>query len=135
MTEPHFAPRQKGSPDTPVWTASARNRLAAERLELAAWSASSCAVRAGGASMTFYVTTAIPYVNAPPHLGHALELVQADVLARHRRLRGQPVRLLTGTHDNAFKNVPAARAAGVDVRTFVDANAARFAALREPLTL
>ena len=34
----------------------------------------------------FYITTAIPYVNAEPHLGHALELVQADVLARHRRL-------------------------------------------------
>ncbi|MEV6489683.1 class I tRNA ligase family protein [Actinoplanes sp. NPDC051633] len=38
----------------------------------------------------FYVTTAIPYVNAAPHLGHALELAQADVLARHRRLRGRP---------------------------------------------
>jgi methionyl-tRNA synthetase len=85
--------------------------------------------------MTFYVTTAIPYVNAAPHLGHALELVQADVLARHRRLRGQPVRFLTGTDDNALKNVTAARAAGVDVRTFVDANADRFAALREPLDL
>ena len=85
--------------------------------------------------MTFYVTTAIPYVNAEPHVGHALELVQADVLARHRRLRGQPVRFLTGTDDNALKNVTAARAAGVDVRTFVDANAARFAALREPLDL
>ncbi|MGC9671217.1 methionine--tRNA ligase [Planosporangium sp. 12N6] len=83
----------------------------------------------------FYVTTAIPYVNAAPHLGHALELVQADVLARHRRLRGQPVRFLTGTDDNALKNVTAARAAGVDVRTFVDGNAARFAALRDPLDL
>ena len=51
----------------------------------------------------FYVTTAIPYVNAAPHLGHALELVQADVLARHRRLRGQRVRFLTGTDDNALK--------------------------------
>ncbi|MEH1013152.1 methionine--tRNA ligase [Micromonospora sp. CPCC 206060] len=83
----------------------------------------------------FYITTAIPYVNAAPHLGHALELVQADVLARHRRLRGQPVRFLTGTDDNSLKNVTAARAAGVDVRTFVDANAARFAALRDPLAL
>jgi methionyl-tRNA synthetase len=83
----------------------------------------------------FYITTAIPYVNAAPHLGHALELVQADVLARHRRLRGQPTRFLTGTDDNALKNVAAARAAGVDVRTFVDDNAARFAALRDPLAL
>ncbi|MCW6005792.1 methionine--tRNA ligase [Micromonospora sp. CPCC 205371] len=85
--------------------------------------------------MRFYVTTAIPYVNAAPHLGHALELVQADVLARHRRLRGHQVRFLTGTDDNAVKNVQAARAAGVPVREFVTANAARFAALREPLAL
>ena len=81
----------------------------------------------------FYVTTAIPYVNAAPHLGHALELVQADVLARHRRRRGGAVRFLTGTDDNAFKNVTAARAAGVPTAAFVAANAARFAALREPL--
>jgi methionyl-tRNA synthetase len=83
----------------------------------------------------FYITTAIPYVNAAPHLGHALELVQADVLARHRRLRGRPVRFLTGTDDNALKNVTAARAAGVDTATFIAANSARFAALREPLAL
>jgi methionyl-tRNA synthetase len=83
----------------------------------------------------FYVTTAIPYVNAAPHLGHALELVQADVLARHRRLRGQPVRFLTGTDENALKNVTAARAAGVDVSAFVAANADRFAELRRVLAL
>jgi len=85
--------------------------------------------------MTTYLTTAIPYVNAAPHLGHALELVQADVLARHRRLRGEPVRFLTGTDDNALKNVAAARAAGLEVRAFVDANAARFAGLKGPLEL
>ena len=84
---------------------------------------------------SFYVTTAIPYVNAAPHLGHALELVQADVLARHRRLRGQRVRFLTGTDDNAFKNVTAARRAGVDVQTFVGANADRFLDLRKTLRL
>ncbi|WP_027343306.1 methionine--tRNA ligase [Hamadaea tsunoensis] len=83
----------------------------------------------------FYVTTAIPYVNAAPHLGHALELVQADVLARHRRLRGQPVRFLTGTDENALKNVTAAKAAGLDVAAFVAANADRFAELREVLEL
>lgn len=82
-----------------------------------------------------YITTAIPYVNAQPHLGFALELVQADVLARHGRLRGTPVRFLTGTDDNALKNVIAARAAGVDVRSFVDTNAQRFTDLREPLQL
>lgn len=85
--------------------------------------------------MTYYVTTAIPYVNAPPHLGHALELVQADVLARHRRSRGEAVRFLTGTDDNALKNVTAARAAGIPVPEFVAANGDRFAGLREPLEL
>jgi methionyl-tRNA synthetase len=83
----------------------------------------------------FYVTTAIPYVNAAPHLGHALELVQADVLARHQRLRGQSVRFLTGTDENALKNVTAAKAAGLDVATFVAANADRFARLRKVLGL
>ena len=60
----------------------------------------------------FYITTTIPYVNGDPHLGHALEFVQADVRARHRRLRGDAVRFLSGTDDNALKNVTAARAAG-----------------------
>jgi methionyl-tRNA synthetase len=86
-------------------------------------------------SLGFYVTTAIPYVNAAPHLGHALEWVQADVLARHRRLRGQPVRFLTGTDENALKNVAAAAAAGVEVSTFVTANADRFAGLAGALAL
>ncbi|HVX42573.1 MAG TPA: methionine--tRNA ligase [Mycobacteriales bacterium] len=82
-----------------------------------------------------YLTTTIPYVNAAPHLGFALELVQADVLARHRRLRGGEVRFLSGTDDNSLKNVLAAEAAGVPVREFVDRNADRFAAIREPLAL
>jgi methionyl-tRNA synthetase len=43
----------------------------------------------------FYVTTAIPCVNAEPHLGFALELVQADVLARYHRLRGDDTWFLT----------------------------------------
>lgn len=45
------------------------------------------------------ITTTVPYVNARPHLGFALELVQADTLARHRRQRGADVRLLSGTDD------------------------------------
>ena len=85
--------------------------------------------------MTTFLSTTIPYVNAAPHIGFALEAVQADVLARHRRQRGEPVRLLSGTDDNSLKNVLAAEAAGVDVGAFVDANAARFAALAGPLSL
>ncbi|MGY0064409.1 methionine--tRNA ligase [Streptomyces sp. LZ34] len=82
-----------------------------------------------------YITTTIPYVNARPHLGFALELVQADTLARHHRHRGEQVRLLSGTDDNSLKNVLAAEAAGVDVQSFVDRNADAFAALRGPLAL
>ncbi|HMD94232.1 MAG TPA: methionine--tRNA ligase [Trebonia sp.] len=82
-----------------------------------------------------YITTTIPYVNARPHLGHALELVQADVLARYRRSIGEQVRFQAGTDDNSLKNVLAAEAAGVDVQEFVDTNAAAFTGLAEPLSL
>ncbi|WP_427893138.1 methionine--tRNA ligase [Kribbella sp. GL6] len=82
-----------------------------------------------------YITTALPYVNAAPHLGHALEFVQADVLARHRRLRGQPVRFLSGTDDHALKNVLAARDAGEPVAEFVNNAADRFQALQDVLEL
>ena len=75
----------------------------------------------------FYVTTTIPYVNARPHLGFALELVQADVLARHHRPRGDEVRFLTGTDDNSLKNVLAAEAEGLPTQELVDRNAAAFA--------
>jgi methionyl-tRNA synthetase len=83
----------------------------------------------------FYITTAIPYVNGDPHIGFALECVQADVLARHRRLRGEGVRFLSGTDDNSLKNVEAAEAAELPVAEFVHAKAERFAALRGPLAL
>jgi methionyl-tRNA synthetase len=82
-----------------------------------------------------YLTTAIPYVNAAPHLGHALEFVQADVLARSHRLRGRRVRLLSGTDDHAFKNVTAAARAGEDVTSFVSRNAAAFADLQTQLDI
>jgi methionyl-tRNA synthetase len=82
-----------------------------------------------------YISTTIPYVNAPAHLGHALELVQADVLARHHRLAGDEVRFQTGTDDNSLKNVLAAAAEGVAVAELVDRNATAFARLREPLAL
>ncbi len=83
----------------------------------------------------YYVTTSIPYVNARPHIGHALEFVQADVLARYHRLRGDDTRFLTGTDDNALKNVRAAEAEGLATQELVDRNAAHFAALRQPLDL
>jgi methionyl-tRNA synthetase len=82
-----------------------------------------------------YITTTLPYVNARPHIGHALELVQADVLARYHRGRGDAVRFQAGTDDNSLKNVLAAEAAGVGVREFVDRNAEAFLALGGALSL
>lgn len=84
-------------------------------------------------SKKFYITTAIPYVNARPHLGHALEFVQADVLARYHRTRGERVFLLSGSDDNALKNVQAAEKAGSGIQEFVDKNAALFSQLFEVL--
>ena len=73
-----------------------------------------------------YVTTTIPYVNARPHLGFALELVQADALARYHRLQGRDVRFQTGTDENAFKNVLAAREHGVPIQRWVEENSRAF---------
>src|SRR6266542_3950348 len=75
---------------------------------------------------TLYVTTSIPYVNAAPHVGHALEFAQADAVARYYRLQGHDVRLLSGTDDNSLKNVLAAEREGVSVRELVDRYAGAF---------
>jgi methionyl-tRNA synthetase len=74
----------------------------------------------------FYITTAIPYVNAKPHIGHALEFVECDVLARYHRLKGEETALLTGADENALKNVQAAETAGIPIQEFVDLNADYF---------
>ena len=85
------------------------------------------------ASDPLYVTTAIPFVNAQPHLGFALELCIADALARHARARGREVHFVSGTDDHSLKNVLAAVRAGTDTRSFVDAHAASFLQLNAAL--
>ena len=71
----------------------------------------------------FYITTAIDYVNAKVHIGHSLEKIQADVLARYHRKLDEEVFFLTGTDENAQKNVLAAKKRKIDVKKFVDENA------------
>lgn len=83
--------------------------------------------------MARFVSTAIPYVNALPHAGHALEYAQADALARALRRSGEDVFFLTGTDDNALKNVQAAEAAGRPVAEYVAENAERFVELARRL--
>jgi methionyl-tRNA synthetase len=84
---------------------------------------------------TLYLTTTIPYVNASPHIGFALELVQADTLARYRRKQGWTVRLQTGSDENSLKNVRAAEKAGRDTAEFVAENAERFRQLQQALNV
>lgn len=70
----------------------------------------------------FYITSAIPYVNSFPHVGHALEFVQTDTIARYHKLIGEDVLTLCGGDENALKNVQAAEKAGVPAQEFVDKN-------------
>ena len=70
--------------------------------------------------MDFYVTSSIPYVNGEPHLGHALEFVMADVLARNARLRGDTVLFSTGTDEHGGKIAEYAKKAGISPKEFAD---------------
>ena len=83
----------------------------------------------------YYLTTAIPYVNARPHVGHALEFVQADVIKRFRKISGDETLLLSGADENAIKNVQAAEAAGVEVEKFIDENSKTFEDLAKKLNI
>lgn len=74
----------------------------------------------------FYITTAIDYVNGKPHIGHALEKVQADVLARYHRLKGDDVFFLTGTDEHGAKIARSAEAAKKKVEVFAGENAKAF---------
>ena len=51
----------------------------------------------------FYITTTAPYVNADPHIGFALEIIQADVIARFKRLQGYDVAFGFGTDEHGLK--------------------------------
>jgi methionyl-tRNA synthetase len=83
----------------------------------------------------FFITTAIDYVNAAPHVGHAVEKVLTDVVARYHRLSGDETYFLTGSDENSLKNVQAAEKAGRPTEEFVAENAESFKALAQSLDL
>lgn len=83
--------------------------------------------------MKYFITNAIPYVNAKPHVGHALEFVQSDVMRRYQKLLGKDVLLLCGGDENAMKNVQAAEKDGENVQEFVDKNTKLFEDLAKNL--
>ena len=83
----------------------------------------------------YYLTTAIPYVNARPHIGFALEIIQSDVIARYHRIIGDNVRFLTGTDENSIKNVQAAEKENITPQELCDKHAKDFQYLKEVLNL
>lgn len=83
----------------------------------------------------FYITTSIAYTNAPPHIGFALEILQADVLARYHHFLGEDVFFLTGTDEHGAKVAKAAKEEGKNPKEFVDEISAQFKALKKVLNL
>jgi len=77
----------------------------------------------------FYITTTLPYVNADPHVGFAMEIIRADAVARYKTLRGYDVFFNTGTDEHGMKMERAACDAGKTPQAYVDAYAERFRGL------
>lgn len=74
----------------------------------------------------FYITTTLPYVNAELHMGHALEFIRADAIARYRELSGDDVFFNTGTDEHGSKIFQKAEECGISVQEFVDRNVDKF---------
>lgn len=82
-----------------------------------------------------YLTTTLPYVNADPHIGFALELIQADALARYWRSQGHDVFFSTGTDEHGQKIAQKADEAGRSRQEYVDHYAGEFKKLKASLNL
>ncbi len=83
----------------------------------------------------FYITTTLPYINAEPHIGFALEIVQADAIARHKRAVGKDVFFNTGTDEHGLKIYRAAEEKGKSIGEYCGERAAKFAELKGLLNL
>lgn len=79
----------------------------------------------------FYLTTAIPYANADPHIGFALEILYADVMARYQRLLGKDVYFLTGTDEHGQKMLKTAKENGKSVEEFAAEKSAKYVMLAD----
>lgn len=82
---------------------------------------------------SFYITTTLPYVNADPHVGFAMELIRADVIARFKKLQGNEVFFNTGTDEHGSKLYLAAQKEGISTQEYVDRYAKEFRGLKELL--
>jgi methionyl-tRNA synthetase len=79
----------------------------------------------------YYLTTAIPYANANPHVGFALEILYADVMARYQRLLGKEVYFLTGTDEHGQKMLKTSKELGVSVENYAAEKSAKFQELAD----
>ncbi len=75
---------------------------------------------------SFYITTTLPYVNAPLHMGHALEFVRADTVARYKKFLGKDVYFNTGTDEHGLKIYERAQSQNITAQEFVDQGFATF---------
>ncbi len=83
----------------------------------------------------YYITTTLPYVNAEPHIGFAMEIIQADFIARYRRLLGDEVIFNTGTDEHGIKIFNTAKDQGKEPQAYVDEYASKFDDLKKHLNL
>ena len=83
----------------------------------------------------FYITTTLPYVNADPHIGFAMEIIQADVIARAKRQQGFEVFFNTGTDEHGIKIYRKALEAGMEPKAYCDMYAPKFNDLKMALNL
>jgi len=81
----------------------------------------------------FYITTSIPYANGTPHLGHTLEFIQTDVLARYAKLQGKDVVFSTGMDEHGSKIKEKAESLNMDTMKYVDGISAEFKKLLDVL--
>jgi methionyl-tRNA synthetase len=84
---------------------------------------------------SFYITTTLPYVNAEPHLGHAMEFIRADIIARWKKLNGLDVFFNTGTDEHGQKIFQKAKEEGKDINKFVDEKSKKFKDLIDILNI
>ena len=75
---------------------------------------------------SFYITTTLPYVNSDPHIGFAMEIIRADVIARYKKLLGFDVFFNTGTDEHGQKLFDSAEEEGISVEEYIDRNAKKF---------
>ncbi len=83
----------------------------------------------------FYITTTLPYINADPHIGFALEIIRADALARFKRLQSVDVFFNTGTDEHGMKIYQKAQELGMDVQKYCDEQVGGWYKLKNALNL